>query len=734
MDEIIKKSNYEQTKAQNYLNIAGVMIIVLDGNGDISSINKKGCEILETNKDDILGKNWFDNFLPKENVKEVKKLFDDVFLIQSAIMTNYENEIISSKGNKKILNWHSIVLRDENTNAIEVLSSCEDITAYRFNERALIESNLRFQTLFEKAPLGYQSLDINGNIREINQTWAKLLGYNKSEVIGKYFGDFLAPAYKNMFKERFESFKKQGKTHSEFSMVRKDGSNIYIAFDGLIGYDDNHNFVQTYCNLNDITEHHQSQMRIKESEENLKLAQSIAKIGSWELKVHEDIILLSDEARKIFEITGSDGRIARSEIEEVINSTDRLTAVKALDNLINNNAPYNIIYKIHTKMGNDKYISSRASLFTDSNNVPLKVIGVIRDITSEKKKELELEYKNYHDYLTDLHNRRYYFEQLKSLDKISYYPLGIIMMDVNGLKIINDAFGHTVGDNALKTIGKILKVVFGENDVVARVGGDEFSVLLPNTSPAKLQEYKESICSLVTAKKINNIPLSIAIGYEIKTKEMEDIDELQRLAENRMYKHKTVVGSSIRSKAISAILETLTKKYAVEKKHSFQVSNLCKQIGKEMNIRGDELKELEQAGLFHDIGKISIPDEILKKPGKLTDEEFEIIKSHTEVGYQILRAADEYSDLAIYALHHHEKWDGTGYPGRLKEKDIPLFARIITVVDAFEAMTADRPYRKKMTKKYAVSEIIRCSGTQFDPKIAKIFVEKVLKSKWTANI
>ncbi|MFA6890310.1 MAG: HD domain-containing phosphohydrolase, partial [Bacilli bacterium] len=138
---------------------------------------------------------------------------------------------------------------------------------------------------------------------------------------------------------------------------------------------------------------------------------------------------------------------------------------------------------------------------------------------------------------------------------------------------------------------------------------------------------------------------------------------------------------------------------------------------------------LKQAGLFHDIGKISIPDSILNKPEKLTDEEYDIIKTHTEVGYQILRAADEYSDLAIHALHHHERWDGKGYPTALEGNDIPLFSRIICVVDAYEAMTADRPYRKRLTKEHAIAEIRKCSGTQFDPKIAKIFIEQILRKE-----
>jgi HD-GYP domain-containing protein (c-di-GMP phosphodiesterase class II) len=132
---------------------------------------------------------------------------------------------------------------------------------------------------------------------------------------------------------------------------------------------------------------------------------------------------------------------------------------------------------------------------------------------------------------------------------------------------------------------------------------------------------------------------------------------------------------------------------------------------------------------MHDIGKITIPDHILKKPGKLTDEEWTIMKSHTTNGYQILRSADQYSRLADYALTHHERYDGKGYPQGLKGEDIPLYSRIIAICDAYEAMTADRPYRKALTKEVAIAELKRCAGTQFDPRLVEVFVNEVVSNE-----
>jgi len=165
IDELTKKSECEQTKAENYLNVAGVMLMVLDAQGNINSINKKGCEILEADKEYLIGKNWFDNFLPEKNIEKIKTFFEKVISGNYKALTDYENEIRTFKGNRKVMKWHSTVLQNDNKEIIEVLSSGDDITKYKANEIALVESNLRLQTLFEKAPLGYQSLDINGNIR-----------------------------------------------------------------------------------------------------------------------------------------------------------------------------------------------------------------------------------------------------------------------------------------------------------------------------------------------------------------------------------------------------------------------------------------------------------------------------------------------------------------------------------------------------------------------------------------
>jgi putative nucleotidyltransferase with HDIG domain len=249
---------------------------------------------------------------------------------------------------------------------------------------------------------------------------------------------------------------------------------------------------------------------------------------------------------------------------------------------------------------------------------------------------------------------------------------------------------------------------------------------LAQTSTEELQELKEAILDGIAGETVQNMDLSLSIGYQLKTDPDQSLADLYKDAENIMYKYKLASGASVRNHAIQAIYKTLTDKYELERNHSHRVSELSVALGKALGMHADELNELELSGLFHDIGKISLPDSILNKPSRLTKEEYDIVKSHTRNGYAILRAADEYSDLAKNALYHHEHYDGGGYPDGLKGDAIPIQSRIIHIADAFEAMTSDRPYRKAMPVERAIAELKKYQGTQFDPNLLDVFLEHVL--------
>jgi diguanylate cyclase (GGDEF)-like protein/PAS domain S-box-containing protein/putative nucleotidyltransferase with HDIG domain len=339
--------------------------------------------------------------------------------------------------------------------------------------------------------------------------------------------------------------------------------------------------------------------------------------------------------------------------------------------------------------------------------------------------ENKIEYLSYHDQLTGLFNRTYYEKEIMRLDDEKYYPLTLVMLDVNGLKLTNDAFGHKVGDELLVKISSVLKAECREEDIVARIGGDEFVMLLPETDAENADEIIKRINNAMLKEQIDNIILSVSVGYAVKRDSKEDINEIFTQAEDEMYRHKLSESSSMRSKTIDHILNSLFEKNEREMHHSKRVSEICELIAREMKFSNASINQIRIAGLMHDIGKIGIDEAILNKPQELTKSEWSEIERHSETGYRILSAANEFFKIAGFVLEHHEKWNGEGYPKKLKGKEISIEARIIAVADAYDAMTSDRTYRKDLSKEEAVEEIKRCSGTQFDPEIAKIFTNVI---------
>ena len=309
-------------------------------------------------------------------------------------------------------------------------------------------------------------------------------------------------------------------------------------------------------------------------------------------------------------------------------------------------------------------------------------------------------------------------------------PISIIIGDLNGLKLVNDAFGHQIGDELLKRASEALSEACRPQDIAARWGGDEFIILLPKTGLAQTEEIVAKIKAKSSKMHVNSVNVDISFGWSTKTESEQDTQDQIKNAEDLMYKNKIIESKSMRSHTIKTIMNTLHEKNSREEAHSKRVGEICRRIGTALHLSDIDVSTLNLVGFLHDIGKIAIEEGILNKPGKLTAQEYEIIQQHPEIGCRIIRSSYEISEVAEAILSHHEKWDGTGYPKGLKGEEIPKFARIICIADSFDAMTSERTYRDKWTEERAAIEIIRCAGTHFDPEIARVFVEKVLGLTW----
>jgi len=347
---------------------------------------------------------------------------------------------------------------------------------------------------------------------------------------------------------------------------------------------------------------------------------------------------------------------------------------------------------------------------------------LFEDLAAERERNARIEYLGHHDSLTGLYNRAFCEEEIRRLDTARQYPLALIIGDMNGLKLINDVFGHTQGDEALCYIADCFRMACRTEDIIARWGGDEYLVLLPRTSA----QDAATICARIRkACREGDAPLTrpgVALGYGAKTHEGQDIADVLRTAEQAMYEDKVRLARHQGGESLKSMLDALHESTRETEAHARRLHRLTQRIGQRMGLDAHELERLERLSLLHDIGKIAVPVEILNRDGPLSEEEWALVRRHPENGYRIVLASRETSPVADAVLTHHEHWDGNGYPQGLAGESIPLAARILEVVDAYDVMRHGM-YQPPRSREEALAELKRCAGTQFDPAVVRMLAD-----------
>jgi diguanylate cyclase (GGDEF)-like protein/PAS domain S-box-containing protein len=603
----------------------------------------------------------------------------------------------------------------KNDNYVEIYTRQVGLLITRMRgEVKLIESEMRFRSVFAAVGDPLFLLDQEtGDILDVNDAACSLYGYTRNEILQLKDIDISAEP---------EKTRKAVEESPTLIPVRyhkkKDGTVFTVEITGNLLELNGRSVIA--ASMRDITERKRMEKALQESVEKFS---------------------------KVFQTSSYAITIARAKDGKLIETNDAFTSISGFT-LEEATASSSINLNLWVDIENREWVVSALKegvevkdkefqfrkkngeimigLFSAQiihiNNEPF-ILSSISDITERKSTENKIIHLSYHDQLTGLYNRRFAEEEIKRLNTKRQLPLSVIMGDLNGLKLTNDTFGHSKGDKILKVTAELLKRICRSDDILARWGGDEFVILLPKTSITDSEEIVQRIKKECSKLIIQKIPLSLSIGIATKIEVRQGIDEIIIEAESNMYKNKLVEKESIASSIIFALLQALYEKSNETMEHAFRINGTAIKLGESIKLHPNQLDELSLLASLHDIGKVSIPEAILLKEGKLTEKEWAVIKRHPEIGFNIAQSSPQIIHIAKFILACHENWDGSGYPQGLAGESIPIISRIISIADAYDAMTNERTYKKAMSKPEAIEELKRCAGTQFDPVLINKFIE-----------
>ncbi len=715
------KKNRENFRILSQLTFEGILI---HKNGFAVDFNDSLCNILNAKREEMLDNYMLDYVHPDDRATARANMAIEYSRPYTVRMVRRTGEPFVAE-----LEGKNIMREGEPLRMVAI----RDVTE-RYNEnQKLIESYKRYDELSRQSQTFTWEVNADGLYVDVNDAVLDVTGYTADELINKKYYYDLCPD-PDMVKAQVSLAFAEKLPIVEFvnAIVKKNGELIWVLTNALPIFDKNQYLNGYKGSDRNITEKKLLEEKVLNEREWLKT--TLISVGDGVIATDTDgkITLINRVAESITgwkekEALGMDFE----QVFNIISEKNRRRRPNPIKQVIKSGKIIELANHtlLITKNGDEVPIEDSAAPIRDQSGNITGVVLVFRDFTDKKEKLERIEYLSYHDQLTGLYNRRYFEEEMLNLDCDENYPLTLALLDINGLKLINDAFGHLAGDRALQIVSILLEEIGNRyNASASRIGGDEFVMLLPRKDYAETEKIINLIEKEVVQHKINGINLSVSYGWCTKyEKDDKLLTELFSKAEDEMYSQKLSESQSMRHRAIDIIMQTLFEKNSREESHSKRVSSLAEKVGQALGLREQEINELKSAGLLHDIGKITIPDEILNKSGALTEEDLKTIRKHSETGYKILSSVNEFANIALCILQHHERMDGTGYPMGISGDEIKLYSRIISIADAYDAMTTDRPYRRAMSRENAIAELIKHSGTQFDEELVKIFIDIVQK-------
>ncbi|MDF9408945.1 MAG: Cyclic di-GMP phosphodiesterase response regulator RpfG [Pelotomaculum sp. PtaB.Bin013] len=644
----------------------------------------------------------------------------------------------------------------------------------------------RYRRIVETANEGIWILDANHQTTFANEKLALMFGSTVEEMNGRSHFDYIDKKQWSDVNNAMERRKLGIWEQYEIEYRRKDNSPFWAIVSATPFFDQNGRFIGSLGMLTDITKRKQAERELQMSNEELISANEELTAINEELiateeelrqqyeklqKKEADLAVANQQLQDIIEflpdatfVIGKDRKIiawnqAIEEMtgmpkEQMLGKGDYVYSIPfhgrprpgLVDFAFNTDFDPDSFYDCFERKGitlhgqtylpdmhggKGAYIWGIASPLFDKEKRIVGAIETIRDITEQKQLEERLKHISLHDTLTGLHNRAYFEEEMRRIEAGRGNSVGIIVCDVDGLKFVNDTLGHEAGDALLLTAARIIKSSFRESDMVARIGGDEFAAIIPNSEENTVEEACNRIKRTIDSYNETNreLPLSISVGFAARRDLSVSINELFKEVDNKMYREKLHQAQSTRSAVVQTLMKMLQVRDFMTEEHADRLQILIVDLASAIDLPERSVTDLRLLAQFHDIGKVGVPDSILFKPGPLNAEETAEMRQHCIIGHRIAILAPDLVPIADWVLKHHEWWNGEGYPLGLKGEEIPLECRILAIVDAYDAMISDRPYRKAMTQREAINELRNCSGTQFDPQLVEKFIHLLDKRR-----
>lgn len=565
--------------------------------------------------------------------------------------------------------------------------------------------------------------DLNGIYVECNKGFAELNGLPKEEIIGKNdFELYDEPTAKLYIEDDHRIINNEKSSHFEAWISFPDGRPVFYSTLKSPYRDEEGNVIGILSISRDSTEKKRLEDKLVEREAYLASVLNTTHDGFYLIDFEGYILDVNKASCELLgyteeELIGSH----ISKIDSVIESQEHI------NNLIKEIKTNSKVFETSHKKKNGNIIDIEMSASVLNGDYPY-LVCFVRDITEKKNKLKYIQRLSYHDFLTGLYNKRFMDIHVKRMDEESNLPITMIVLDMDNLKVTNDSFGHKVGDNLIKEVAKTIKSCFRQDELIGRVGGDEFLIALPNVGDKEAKKIITRIKNAIKSIKIDSTVVSISAGYAVKNHINEDIYEVQIQADNMMYMDK-IGHLDVRNREIvNSYMEKIYNKSPLERLHTDNVVELSKRLGEKLNLNKEQMEDLLMAAKYHDIGKVSIEERVLNKKGSLNNEEYDEIRKHSETGYRILKSMEEFYGISKIVLHHHAKWDGSGYPLGIRGDEIPFLSRIIGITEAYDDMINPRGHKKEKSIEEAKEELLRCSGSQFDPEIVEVFINGVINS------